>query len=149
MPDVDEILTGTAEELRQVVLERIDAVTRKDPGPLAARQAPDVVTFDVLPPLRRSGSEAVAAKTRAWFDGYATDIGYQVVELQVTAESEVGFCSFLYHVSGTLISGGQVDMWVRATLCLQKVDGTWKITHDHESVPFDPQTGLAVLDQAP
>lgn len=40
-------------------------------------------------------------------------------------------------------------MWVRATLGCRRVDGTWLITHDHESVPFDPESGMAVIDLAP
>jgi ketosteroid isomerase-like protein len=40
-------------------------------------------------------------------------------------------------------------MWVRATTCYRKVDGAWKIVHEHQSVPFDPHTGAASLDLAP
>lgn len=149
MRDITEELTGAEEELRQVVLERVAAVHAKDPVPLAARQAPDVVAFDVLPPLYSRGNAAVAEKTRAWFDGYAGDIGYEVHDLRVTADGDVGFCSFLYHVSGTLAAGGDVDMWVRATLGCRRVDGRWLIVHDHESVPFDAASGQALIDLAP
>jgi len=40
-------------------------------------------------------------------------------------------------------------MWVRATLCCRRVDGTWRIVHDHESVPFDPATGRAEISLRP
>jgi len=141
--------TAVEEDLRNVVRERVDAVHAKDPAPLAARQAPDIVIFDVLPPLHARGSGAVEAKTRAWFDAYAGDIGYEVQDLRVTASDDVGFCPFLYHVSGTLVSGEDVDMWVRATLGCRRIDGEWLITHDHESVPFDAQTGQALVDLNP
>jgi ketosteroid isomerase-like protein len=39
------------EEIRAVVEERVAAVKAKDPAPLDERQADDIVTFDVLPPL--------------------------------------------------------------------------------------------------
>jgi uncharacterized protein (TIGR02246 family) len=136
-------------ELRAVVDERIAAVAAKDPRPLAARQHPDIITFNVLPPPHARGSAAVEETTRAWFDGYASDIGYEVRDLHVTAGADVGFCSFLYHVTGTLKTGGEVDMWVRATLGCRRVDGTWLIVHDHESVPFDAATGTALTDLAP
>lgn len=137
------------QEIRAVVEERVQAVRAKDPAPLAARHDDDVVTFDVLPPLLRRGPGPVIAKTQQWFDGYASDIGYRVEELDVWAEGDLGFCSFAYNVEGTLQSGDDVDMWVRATLGLRRVDGTWRIVHDHESVPFDPATGRAVIDLAP
>ncbi len=149
MSKADESRSAIEEEIREIVRERVDAVRAKDPAPLAAREAPDIVTFDVLPPLHARGSEAVQAKTQAWFDAYAGDIGYEVQDLQATASDDVGFCSFLYHVSGTLVGGGKVDMWVRATLGCRRIDGRWLITHDHESVPFDAETGQALTDLNP
>ncbi len=120
------------------------------PAPLAARQADDLVMFDLLPPLQSHGSDAVIEKTQAWFDGYASDIDYEVRDLTVTAEGDVGFCSFVYHIGGTLAAGGHwVDMWMRATLCCRRIDGTWRIVHDHESVPFDPETGKALMSLSP
>jgi uncharacterized protein (TIGR02246 family) len=136
-------------ELRELVAERVTAVRAKDPAALAARQAPDVVIFDVLPPLRSHGSAALNEKTRRWFDGYAGDIGYEAHELEVRAHGDVGFCWFVYHVSGTLKTGEQIDMWVRATLGVQRIDGGWQIVHDHESVPFDPATGQAEIGLSP
>jgi ketosteroid isomerase-like protein len=87
-------------------------VTAKDPKPLAARQHPEIMTFNVLPPVHARGSAAVEETTRAWFDGYTSDIGYEVR-----------------------------DLWVRATLGCLRVDGRWLIIHDHESVPFEPDGG--------
>lgn len=139
----------SGEELRELVAERVTAVRAKDPAPLAARQASDVVIFDVLPPLRSRGSAAVGDKTQSWFDGYAGDIGYEVQELEVRASGDVGFCWFLYHVSGTLQAGEEIDMWVRATLGCQRIDGKWQVVHDHESVPFDPATGQAEISLSP
>jgi len=140
---------GAEEQLRDLVAERVTAVQTKDVVPLAARQATDVVTFDVLPPLRSHGSAAVNEKTLKWFDGYASDIGYEVHELQVRASGDVGFCWFVYHVSGILQTGEEIDMWVRATLCCERINGQWRIVHDHESVPFDPATGQAELSLSP
>lgn len=135
--------------LRAVVDERVAAVAAKDPKPLAARQHPDIITFNVLPPLRARGTAAVEEATRAWFDAYASDIGYEVRDLDVTVAGDVGFCSFLYHVTGTMKVGGEVDMWVRATLGFQRIDGVWLIVHDHESVPFDGVTGQALTTLKP
>ncbi|WP_328459641.1 SgcJ/EcaC family oxidoreductase [Actinoplanes sp. NBC_00393] len=136
-------------ELRALVDERVAAVAAKDPKPLAARQHPDVIAFNVLPPLHSRGSAAVETATQAWFDSYATDIGYEVRDLHVTVDGDVGFCSYLYRVSGTLKTGGVVDMWVRATLGCRRENGRWLIVHDHDSVPFDPATGQALLDLTP
>ncbi len=137
------------QELRDLVAERVTAVHAKDPAPLAARQASEIIAFNVLPPLQLHGKAHVEAQTQTWFDSYPGGIGYDVHDPHVTADGDVGFCSFLYHVTGTVADGNQVDMWVRATLGCRRVDGTWLITHDHESVPFDAETGQALIDLQP
>ncbi len=76
MGDITEPLNASAEELREIVLERVAAVKAKDPGVLAARQAADLITFDVIASLRSRGSETDTQRTRSWFDGYASEIGY-------------------------------------------------------------------------
>lgn len=137
------------QELRDLVDERVRAVRERDAATLLARPADDVVTFDVLPPLNSRGTEATAAHQREWFDGYDGPIDYAVRDVQVTAEGDLGFCSFVYHVGGTLKSGDEVDMWVRATLGCRRIEGRWRIVHDHEPVPFDPATGQALLGLEP
>ncbi|WP_147917657.1 YybH family protein [Ruania zhangjianzhongii] len=138
-----------ADELRALVEERVRAVREKDGTTLIARPTEDVVTFDVLPPLSSRGSHATAGHLQQWFDGYRGRIDYTVRDLQVHAQSDLGFCSFLYHVGGTLTTGEAVNMWVRATLCCRRIDGRWRIVHDHESVPFDPATGRALTGLEP
>lgn len=136
-------------ELRALVEERVRAVREKDGATLRARPTEDVITFDVLPPLNSRGHRATAEHLQEWFDGYHGRIDYTVRDLQVDAEGDLGFCSFLYHVGGTLTTGDSVDMWVRATLCCRRIDGRWRIVHDHESVPFDPTTGQALTGLEP
>ena len=40
-------------------------------------------------------------------------------------------------------------MWVRAALGWRRIDDDWVIVHDHESVPFDPESSRALTDLAP
>ena len=137
------------QELRDLVDERVRAVRGRDSATLAARPAEDVITFDVLPPLNSRGSQATVEHLQAWFDGYDGPIDYSAHDVQASAQGDLGFCSFLYHVGGTLKTGDQVNMWVRATLCCRRIDGRWRIVHDHESVPFDPATGQALISLEP
>jgi ketosteroid isomerase-like protein len=68
--------------------------------------------------------------------------------LTVTAGGDVAFSHALHRYSG-VIGGKQIAMWLRATTCYRKLDGTWRIAHEHQSVPFDPETGVASLDLQP
>lgn len=142
-------MAGTEDEIRAIVEERLAAVRAKDARPLLARQSEDVVLFDVLPPLASRGRSVTEERTRAWFDSYASEVGYAVEQLEIAAGDDVAFCSFVYNVTGTLVGGKDVSMWVRATLGLRRIDGRWQIVHDHESVPWDPVTGMGVSDLGP
>jgi ketosteroid isomerase-like protein len=136
---------NAVQELKELIAERVRAVQTKDVTAIRNRPAEDVITFDVLPPLNSRGSAGAVEHMQQWFDGYDGPIDFSVHNVNVDADGDLGFCSFLYHVGGTLEAGGEVDMWVRATLCCRRIDGTWRIVHDHESVPFDPATGQAQI----
>lgn len=71
------------------------------------------------------------------------------MELTVVSGGDVAFAHSLNRISGTLPNGGRSDNWVRWTACFRKLDGGWLITHDHVSVPVDPQSGSAALHLEP
>jgi len=92
-----------------------------------------------------TGRDAVLETTHDWFAGYASPIGYAVHDLSSHASGGVGWCTLRCRGTGTLTTDDDVDMWVRATLGCARRDGRWRVTHDHESVPWDPTTGRGVL----
>jgi len=111
--------------------------------------APDIVSFDVEPPLQHLGLDA---KRRNWVGAsamYQRPRGYELRDLTITAGEGVAFAHSLNRVSGTLKNGNQVGFWVRWTACLRKIDGTWFIVHDHVSAPLDRESGKALLNLEP
>lgn len=114
-----------------------------------ASYAPEVLSFDVVNPLQNVGSDAVRARLQAWFAAYQGPIGCKIRGLCAAAQGDLAFAHSLHRFSGTMTNGKEVDMWVRDTLCLRKLDGRWLITHEHMSEPFDPETGQASLDLRP
>ena len=137
------------DQIRALIDDRVRAIGDKDVEALVANAAPGVVSFDALPPLRRIGPEALESRLREWFGWYEGPIGYEVRDLRITAGDDIAFAHFLYHVTGRMTNGNEVDMWVRSTMGLQKGDGVWAITHEHNSVPFDAESGKASLDLTP
>ena len=71
-----------------------------------ANHAPDVLSFDVINDLQVRGADAVRARAQNWFSAYPGKIGYEVRDLKITAGADVAFCTYLYHVTGTLQDGG-------------------------------------------
>jgi ketosteroid isomerase-like protein len=145
MPD----RADSTNRVRQLVLDRVQAVLDRNVDLATAANADDIVTFDALPPLRNAGAGGIRERTESWFDGYSQGPGYELRDLEVVAGDDVAFAYYLYRVSGTLKNGGVVAMWVRATLGLRKLAGEWRIVHEHDSIPFDPESGRALLDIEP
>jgi ketosteroid isomerase-like protein len=135
--------------IRKLIDDRVKAVHDKDINALLSNHAPDILSFDVINPLQYVGADTVRERAKKWFSSFQSSIGYEVQDLSIMTGETVAFCHYLYRVSGTLIAGGKVEMWVRATVCLGKIDDKWTIVHEHQSVPFDPETGKASLNLKP
>ena len=142
---------GTAgeAEIRALVKARARAVRAGDVDASVADLSPDVESFDVVGPLRRKGSGDVRGRAEQWFGTFSGPIGFEIRDLRISAGQDVGFAHYLYRVTGAFKAGGGIKMWVRTTLCCERVDGRWMVTHEHQSVPFDPATGKASLDVEP
>jgi uncharacterized protein (TIGR02246 family) len=136
-------------QIRDLIDERTKAVRTKDSVGATSGIAPDVLTFDVVNPLQHSGSDASEKRAEEWFASFQGPIGYEIRDLDITAGDDVAFSHGISHVSATKTDGGKLDMWWRTTLCFRKIDGKWMVTHEHNSVPFDPENGKASLDLKP
>jgi uncharacterized protein (TIGR02246 family) len=140
--------TGEA-AIRKLVEEGVRALRDRDIDRLVSSYAPDVMLFDVVNPLRRSGADAVRKRLQEWLSTFEGPIGYEVRDLSITTADDVGFSHNLNHVSATTKDGKTLDMWWRATVGYRKLNGKWLITHEHASVPFDVDSGKASLDLEP
>jgi uncharacterized protein (TIGR02246 family) len=136
-------------QIRALIDDRTKAVRAKDSVGATSSIARDVLTFDVVNPLQHIGSTASRTRAEEWFSSFQDQIGYEIRDLDITAGDDVAFSHGLCHVSATKAGGGQLDMWWRTTVCFRKIDGTWVVTHEHNSVPFDPESGKASLDLKP
>lgn len=108
-----------------------------------------VVAFDVVPPLVLTGSGTYQKSYEEFFGMFDGPIRVELKDLRIVASGEVAFLHCLDHFEGTLRSGDAFSMWLRVTSGLQKIDGEWRIVHDHVSVPTNFETGMAVVDAEP
>ncbi|MBA3356218.1 MAG: nuclear transport factor 2 family protein [Pyrinomonadaceae bacterium] len=133
--------------IRNIIETRAKAVRAGDVDAMMADVADDVVMFDVVDPLRREG--VAAARAAKWVATYDGPISWENRDVHVAADGDVAFSHALTRVTGKLKTAAEVDMWFRTTLGLRRIAGRWLITHDHGSVPFNPENGKALLDLKP
>ncbi|XIE78065.1 NAD(P)H-dependent oxidoreductase [Streptomyces sp. SBR177] len=128
----------------------VDAIRTKDLDALRRLYAPDVVSFDIDPPLQHVG---VDAKLKNWARVFAFfgEVTYEVRDLVPAVGDDLAFAHGFGRLVGTLPDGTAAGgMWVRLTLCLRRTDDdTWLITHDQVSVPLDIRDGTGVVDIEP
>ena len=136
-------------EIRQLVEDRLEAIRAKDVERSTLMMTADYHLFDVVDPLQSKGASAASSRAQEWFASFRGPIGYEIHDLQISASNGVGFSHGFNHVSATKLDGNPLDMWWRATVCYLKIEGRWQITHEHNSVPFDVNSGKASLDLKP
>jgi uncharacterized protein (TIGR02246 family) len=95
--------------------------------------APDAVIYDLAPPLGHRGMTREAVTT--WLAGWDGPILIDARDVNLMVDRELACSSALMRMRGRQ-GGEDQDMWFRATMCLRKLNGQWRIIHDHSSVPF-------------
>jgi uncharacterized protein (TIGR02246 family) len=123
-------------QIRQLIDGWANALRAKDVNGLMAYYAPDILLFDLAPPLEYRGADAYRKNWQEWLPTFQGPVGYEIRDLSITTGDDVAFSHSLNRISGTRTDGEETDVWVRATVGLRKIDGKWMITHEHTSVPF-------------
>lgn len=135
--------------IRQQIGKVIEGLRAKDLDVLREPYAPDVVSFDVEPPLQHVGIEAKLANWARVFEVFET-VDYELRDLTLTIGDGVAFGYAFGRLSGTMRNGvATTGMWVRVTYGLRRIEGIWRIVHDQVSVPFDIVSGNGVTDLEP
>jgi ketosteroid isomerase-like protein len=122
------------DEIRRVLDARLAALRTKDAERLVAHYATEVVKFDLAPPLAHTGPAVRdVAGWDSWFATWSGPIWQEISEFAATVATEAGiaYCHGLVKLRGEKIVEGTVDMWFRSTWCLGRIDGRWRITHEH------------------
>lgn len=136
-------------DIRRRLDQALQAIRAMDLEGVKPLFAPELVSFDIVPPLRHVGAPA---KWKNWADVFAIyrpPLSYEVRDLTLTVGDDVAFGRSLNRISGTLTSGARADYWVRWTTCWRKIAGAWLIVHDHVSVPVDFAHTRAMLELEP
>ena len=142
-------MASTESDVAALLDSRSAAIRAKDIDRLMSLFAPDIVYFDVVPPLRYAGAAALRSRFTHWFDRWEGPIGQEVGDLTVSASGGLALAHMLVRASGTLTGGREVGYWVRTTDCVQRSAGRWLITHEHVSLPVDMGSGRAAMDLLP
>jgi ketosteroid isomerase-like protein len=136
-------------EVRQLIDIFLGGIQNKDIDRVMSCYAPDLVAFDLMPPLEYTSAAEYRKSWQMAFNMTEGPFGLERRDLEVVAADDVAFAHAIDHVTASPKEGDRVDMWLRWTACFRRMDGGWKIVHEHGSVPVDMETDKAVWNLKP
>ena len=125
--------------IRQMMQDWSNALERLDVDAMMTEYAEDTVLYDAIPPYKTVGLSAVKAAWKNCLPHFPENFRSEHRDVVVHVEGDSAFAYGLHHfVTETPHPAGQT--WMRFTIGYRRVDGRWKVVHEHVSVPFNPMT---------
>ncbi len=146
---VEENKKNDEAEIKRLIEGGVEAFRARDIDGIMSIYAPELVAFDIVPPLQYVGADAYRKRWEETFSSFQGPIGYEMHDLSITVGDDVAFGHSLNRISATMNTGQKTDLWLRSTGCFRKINGKWLIVHTHVSVPVNLEHGKAVLSLNP
>jgi ketosteroid isomerase-like protein len=146
---MEDAMVAPESEVKALLDRRSEAMQIKDIDRLMPLYSPDIVYFDIVPPLRYVGTAALRDRFLDWFGRWEGGIGLENRNLGILASGDIAAVHMLIRASGALKDGRKVTYWVRTTNGCQRSNNRWLITNEHVSLPVDMASGRAAMDLVP
>jgi uncharacterized protein (TIGR02246 family) len=121
--------------IRELVENWARAVRIKDLDGILANHSPEILMFDVPPPIQSKGIEAYRKTWDLFFSWSQDSRIFDISEMNITAGNDVAFVTALMRCAGTEANGDKIELTFRLTIGLGKIDGQWIVMHEHHSIP--------------
>lgn len=122
----------------QGLIERwAKAVRDQNPAGIRADHDSEMLMFDVPPPLLSRGLDAYMATWERFLSWSEKPVAFDFHDLKITAGKDVAFATAIGRCVGNDANGKREELEFRLTTCLRKVDGRWRVTHEHHSLPAE------------
>jgi ketosteroid isomerase-like protein len=124
-------------QIKALVEAWADAVRRHDIPAILAHHEPNIIMFDVPPPLQSKGIEAYERTWDLLFRYHKPGTAFDIEEIAVTASRGVALVIAIMRC-GPDSSSNPADkdgFLFRLTMGLRKIEREWWIVHEHHSVP--------------
>ncbi len=123
--------SSAQDEIRNVIVNRLDAIKNKDEGAVKAIVDEHYNKFDDWPPYeRQEGSKALENE----FDAFKvlSLYSYELRDFQANILGNTAIATFIIHYQAVM-RNRTFDVTSRVTSVLNKQDSAWKVVHEHYS----------------
>jgi uncharacterized protein (TIGR02246 family) len=135
--------TNNETAIREIFDSWAAAVRAEDFNAIRANHSPDMLMFDVPPPLFSRGLDAYMDTWTLFYKSQAKPVVFNFNfdgndnDIEITAGQDVAFVTAIGRCVYIPPGGGATNLQFRLTMGLRKQDGKWWIVHEHHSVPAE------------
>jgi uncharacterized protein (TIGR02246 family) len=111
------------------------AVRNEDRAAIREDHDSDMLMFDVPPPFLSRGLDAYMATWELFFSSVEKPVKFDFRDIEITAGEDVAFATAVGSCVNIDSNGDREPLEFRLTMGLRKIDGRWRIMHEHHSLP--------------
>lgn len=131
------------EEIRDLVAKWSQALENKDLDGLTANYTTDTLLFDGIPPYKTVGGENIRKVWENCLPYFPERFKSEHRDVVVNVDGDVAFVHCVHHFIPMPADHPCGQTWMRVTVCFRRIDGQWKVLHEHVSIPFNPMNNEA------
>ena len=129
--------TNEETTIREIFDKWAAAVRAEDFDGIRANHSPDMLMFDVPPPLLSRGLDAYMDTWTLFYKSQVRPVVFNFDDIEITAGKDVAFATATGRCVYISSRGAPTKLQFRLTMGLRKEDGRWRIVHEHHSVPAE------------
>ena len=141
-------VSSVESEVLNVFESWLRAARASDLEAIVSHYSPDIVAYDAVARLEFRGVDAyrkhwemcMSMCENPMFEAKAPEIG---------ASGDLAFLHTLLRCGAVDDKGVENASWMRLTVAYRKFGATWRVVHEHFSLPFDMQTNQVLFSLQP
>jgi ketosteroid isomerase-like protein len=130
--------------IHHMIQVRQRAICHKDVETIISQYVPNVSSLDLYKPQQGTSIHTIKSQMLKWFAGYIDTVPYKSSGLEIIVGDNIAFSHCLTSALGLINQHTKNNLWCRTTMCYQKINGNWLITHEHNSEPFSTVASVPV-----
>ena len=124
-------------QIKALIDQWAKAVREEDRAAIRADHDEDILTFDVPRPFLSQGLEGYMVTWETFFAYSERPVTFNFHAVRVTCGQDVAFATAIGKCVNIDPKKGRENLEFRLTMGLRKIDGRWRITHEHHSLPAE------------
>ena len=122
-------------QIRALIERWSKAVRDENRAAIRADHDAEILMFDVPPPFLSRGLDAYMATWETFFASAEKPVSFAFHDVEVTCGADVAFATATGRCVNIDTNGKREPLEFRLTMGLRKIDGKWRIVHEHHSLP--------------